>query len=324
MGTDLEVSVAPAGVADAVGEAVLAEVERLTPLLSGHDPTSELSRWRRGESAAGADLHVVLVAAQRLHARTGGAFHPALGGLVRLWREADGTGRLPDADALRRRARDAADLPFAAGGRRGDCSGVDLDGIAKGYVVDRALAAGLAAASVHGAGDAVDVTVNAGGDLRHHGPRGRRVLLEDPHRAADNAPPLTAVTVRDAALATSGTGRRGVRVGGRWLGHVLDPRTGWPVAHTLSASVLAADSMTADALATAALVLPPAAATALVAGLGASCLLLTADGVTHASAAWPSEADDDQHHRQHGTHAGQHERGAPPLPDGQLQRDAGQ
>jgi len=45
-------------------------------------------------------------------------------------------------------------------------------------------------------------------------------------------------------------------VDGREVSHLIDPRTGEPVAHVLSATVVAPDAMTADALATAACVLP--------------------------------------------------------------------
>ena len=310
MGTVLEITVDGAGhlepvrLADTVADAVLGEIGRLGAVLSGHDPASELSRWRRGETAAGPELTEVLSAAARLFAVTGGAVHPALGPLLRIWLEAERVGRLPDPTHVRAVADRLSTLPFCGGVRTGDCTGVDLDALAKGYVVDAALLAGVAAARATAAGAPVDVTVNAGGDLRHAGPTGRRVRIEDPGRPHDNAPPLTSLPVRDAALATSGTARRGVRIGGRHLGHVLDPRTGWPVGHTGSASVLAPSvpdpatgrcldrpTLTADAVATAALVLAPDAALDLVGRLGLVALLVTADGAVLCSPGWPDGSD---------------------------------
>lgn len=143
---------------------------------------------------------------------------------------------------------------------------VDLDGIAKGYVVDRALAA------VSGTTSAL---VNIGGDLACRGTV--TVAIEDPTTPYDNAPPLTRVTITDRALATSGTARRGM--------HIRDPRTGRP-ASVASATVVASDAMTADALATIAGILPPDDACAFVESHGASCLIVTPEGPL-TSASWP-------------------------------------
>lgn len=293
MGTVLEITVAPERLAARVGTAVLAEIDRLTAVLSGHQDDSALSRWRRGESdRVPVELAEVMRAAAHLHRLTGGAFHPGLGPLTARWHRAAQLGELPAVDEMRSLAAGLQTLASGPGAVA-DRAAIDLDGVAKGYVVDAAARAGLSRARRLArlddatAGDDVSVTVNAGGDLRHTGHGGRRVRIEDPLRPFDNAPPLTTVLLRDAALATSGTGRRGVRVAGRWLGHVIDPRSGWPVAHTLSASVLAADTMTADAVATATLVLAPAAALDLVERLDLAALLVTPDGATHRSRAWP-------------------------------------
>lgn len=111
----------------------------------------------------------------------------------------------------------------------------DLDAIAKGYIVDRAVHA------VTRAG-AWSVLVNIGGDLLHHGPVPVVVAIEDPRSPYDNAPPLQRVRLAGRALATSGTARRGL--------HIRDPRTGGPSTTTLSVSVLAGSGIVADALAT--------------------------------------------------------------------------
>jgi FAD:protein FMN transferase len=58
-------------------------------------------------------------------------------------------------------------------------------------------------------------------------------------------------------MATSGLAKRGFRISGTWYSHVIDPRTGWPVDHVSSASVVARNASTADALATVLSVLSP-------------------------------------------------------------------
>ncbi len=348
MGTVLELVVQPLGQADRVADAVLAEIARLTTVLSGHEPNSELSRWRRGETdTVSTELATVLHAAHQLHRASGGAFHPAARPVTQAWQHAADRQQLPDRAEMLDLAAGLRDLPYrtrradtgAPFGsitveRIGDCTAVDLDGLAKGYVVDAAV---LVASRAVPDEERLGVTVNAGGDLRHLGRGSRRVRIEDPARPYDNAPPLTTIVVRRAALATSGTARRGVRVAGRRLGHIVDPRTGWPTQHTASASVLAPDTMTADAVATAATVLPAQAAMALVHGLGLACLLVCADGTLHTSTRWPvtgsgrdadpgtgSDADPDQQDARHGTDQPEHERGTSAASDGDLQDDPGQ
>ncbi|EJW94392.1 thiamine biosynthesis lipoprotein ApbE [gut metagenome] len=61
----------------------------------------------------------------------------------------------------------------------------------------------------------------------------------------------TILEVSDVALATSGNYRNYYYKDGKKYAHTIDPRTGYPVQHSiLSATVIAKDCMTADALAT--------------------------------------------------------------------------
>jgi thiamine biosynthesis lipoprotein len=69
---------------------------------------------------------------------------------------------------------------------------------------------------------------------------------------------LATLALADRALGTSGSGTQFFVDRGRKLGHILDPRTGRPAQGVLSATVLAPDAATADALATALYVLGPA------------------------------------------------------------------
>ena len=62
---------------------------------------------------------------------------------------------------------------------------------------------------------------------------------------------LGVVWLRDRGLGTSATTHQNFRYNGRKLGHLLDPRTGWPVECTASASVLAPSAAEADAMSTA-------------------------------------------------------------------------
>lgn len=254
----LRIDASTADVARATEAAVLATAERLEALLSRHRPSSPFNRWRLGElTDPPAEVVEVLALAAHWHDRTGGAFNTCLGSVVARWQEAAEQQELPDGVELAELAAAAARLPYRAHDgivvATGDCRCVDVHAVAKGWVVDRMVDAAMADTGV----DAV--VVDLGGDLRHARRPGdgstATVAIEDPFDVADNAPPLTIVCVSDASVATSGGGRRGWRIAGRWYGHLLDPSTGWPLAQRRSATVVAATTADADAIASAAAVL---------------------------------------------------------------------
>ncbi len=124
---------------------------------------------------------------------------------------------------------------------------IDLGGIAKGYAVDRA----VAALRAHGIERGL---VNAGGDLYAVG----RSEDGDPWRVGIRHPEdprrlLGELAIEDAAVATSGDYERAFRHAGRTFHHLLDPRTAAPrEAAPHSVSVQAASCLEADAAATAA------------------------------------------------------------------------
>ncbi|WP_439108016.1 FAD:protein FMN transferase [Congregibacter sp.] len=128
---------------------------------------------------------------------------------------------------------------------------VDLSSIAKGYAVDQ-LSDMLAARGV------VDSLVEIGGELRARGQRPEgglwRLAVESPDPSQSRF--IEALAVSDAAVATSGDYRNYFEYEGRRYSHLVDPRSGYPVAHELvSVTVVHRECMTADALATALLVL---------------------------------------------------------------------
>jgi thiamine biosynthesis lipoprotein len=148
----------------------------------------------------------------------------------------------------------------AAPGRRG----FDPTGLVKGWAVQRAaehLAAGLGC----------DVSVNAGGDIAVRpgaDPLPWRIGIEDP---ADPARVLAVLPLTRGGVATSGTARRGH--------HLVDPRSGRPVAEAMSVTVVGPSLLWADVLATAAFVRGPVDGLALVEGLtGYEALVVAGDG----------------------------------------------
>lgn len=300
LGTNVETRVeAVAGSVDearrlagAAEDAAVEEMVRLQAIFTVFDPDSELCRWRTGATEViSVELSACLAAAEYWWRVSGGAFHPASAALRARWLSAETSDVLPDDAELADIVAGLAALPFAVRPDRrgtvridrvGDCSGVDLNAIAKGYIVDRAV---LRATECPGV---VDVLVNAGGDLRHLGERVLRVGVEDPDDRGRG--PVAVIALAGGALATSGFVHRGFRVSGTWYGHVLDPRSGWPVHGRPSTTVRAVDAVTADAVATVANVLDWPETESLVDGLpGVAVLSVDPDGGRRRTGSWAEQ-----------------------------------
>ena len=282
-----------AGVADlpasaiAAARAARAEIDRLDALLSGWRGDSELARLNASTSiTASPDLFDVVQAAERWRIDTGGAFDARLGAVTKALR----TGAT-DAHALNIAAR-AADIGLDAGGRRitrPHGAQLDLDGIAKGHVIDAALAAARRAAPAM-AGMLIDI----GGDLRAwgHGPSSGawRIGMADPDHLHDNAEPAQTLRLTDKAVAFSGPGLRDLIVDGRARPHIL-AADGLPARHT-SAAVVADSARDADALATALCAMEPLQAIALVDRLdGFEAMVIDANGRRLPSRGWSASVE---------------------------------
>jgi FAD:protein FMN transferase len=240
---------------DAALEA-LDEAERLEAALTVFRDTSELSRINRRAAAAPAraneELFELLTRCQTLHGGTDGAFDITSTPLSRRWGFLKNDGRQPsvcDIDApvtvvgMHRVRLDSASrtVSFAVAGME-----LNLGAIGKGYAVDRMGGVlrrrGVTRALVSAGGSSV---LAVGGDES-----GWTVDLTSPQLDSR----IARVRLRDAALGTSGSGEQFVVTDGVRHGHVFDPRTGRPSRGVLSASVVARDAETADALSTAFLV----------------------------------------------------------------------
>jgi FAD:protein FMN transferase len=112
----------------------------------------------------------------------------------------------------------------------------DLDALGKAYIIDRAAAAAL---KVWPSIDAL--LLDIGGDMVTWG-RPSEIAVADPDAWYDNARPIATIDVRNAAVATSGTYARGA--------HLMDSRGGQSRRTGVAATVIASDTVTANALAT--------------------------------------------------------------------------
>ena len=191
------------------------------------------------------------------HAVSDGLFDITSGVLRRLW-TFDGGTRVPEPEAV-------TEILTRVGWHQVRWEGraltlkpgmeIDLGGIGKEYAVDRAAA--LVAARI-----GAPVLLNFGGDLYASGPRRGgnpwMVGIDDPGRPGEGL--TNRVELTRGGLATSGDARRFVMHQGQRLGHILDPRTGWPVAGApRSVTVVAPTCLEAGTLSTLAYLKGPGA-----------------------------------------------------------------
>jgi FAD:protein FMN transferase len=267
MGTTYQVVYAPTGgatqqEAKAV-EQLLAEINQSMSTYSETSVISLINRSADTEAWHSIDTHFerVFRRSREIYEDTGGAFNPAVGPLVNAWGFGpDGPQELPGEATIQALLKVVSlegfhfrDSPAAL---RKQTAGAQLDfnAIAPGYAVD---AIGLLLEQW----GTKNYFVEIGGEVRARGqhPEGRgwRVGIEKPVESPGESRELqNALVLNDAGLATSGNYRNFRVQDGKSVAHILNPRTGYPaLSPLLSVSVVADDAMTADAYATAFMVM---------------------------------------------------------------------
>jgi thiamine biosynthesis lipoprotein len=259
MATQFEV-VLPFGTprAHELAGAAFTEIDRLEQQLTVYRDTSEVSRLNRLAPQVAvpveAGLFDLLALAARLTEATGGAFDVTAGALIKAWGFYRGPRRVP-ADAEREAALSRVGMRHVVLDRERQTVRylrpgleINLGSIGKGYALDRAVAVlrdeyGTTSALLHGGHSSVYALGTEPGSRR-----GWTVGLRHPWEPDRR---LALVRLRDRALGTSAATFQHLEYNGRKLGHILDPRTGWPAESMASATAVAPTAAEADALATA-------------------------------------------------------------------------
>ena len=262
-----------------------AELDLVVDQMSTWAPSSDISRYNGAAADTWHELpdefmHV-LDYALSLADDTGGAYDPTVGPLVNVWGFGpDGERREPPASEQIEAARKRVGWRHVRLDRRGDRVHqpgevyLDLSSIAKGYAVDR-VAMALDAAGID------SYLVDIGGELRARGRKSEgehwRVAVEMPSSVDRDVSEI--LELDDRSVATSGDYRIHFESGGRRYSHTIDPRTGFPVDHSLvSVTVVHRDCMHADALATALSVLGPVEGFAFAERKGLAALFIERRG----------------------------------------------
>ncbi|GAB3321842.1 FAD:protein FMN transferase [Larkinella ripae] len=223
--------------------------------LSTYRVDSEISRFNRTDAHRFERpyFYPVLKKSAEVHLATRGAFDPTVKPLVEAYELGKKSREpwLPNVDSLLQYVGFQY-ISFDSVSVRKLKKNVRLDfnALAQGYTVD-VLTAFLASRGID------RCLVEVGGEVRCRGERSEgewwKVGIESPVRPGGFQ---TTVRMANRAMATSGTYRNYYRQNGETFGHIINPKTGFSrPAALLSATVFAADAMTADAFATAFLVM---------------------------------------------------------------------
>lgn len=258
MATTFEV-VVPFGTpqALALGEVVLDQIDELEAQLTVYRDSSEVSQINRlapyQAVPVEARLFALLELASRLNQQTEGAFDVTAGALIKAWGFFRGPRRVPSAEeiatARERVGMGLVTLDPAGQTVRFQRPGleINLGAIGKGYALDRVVEMvdrdwHLPTYMVHGGRSSVFARGTSGSS------HGWEVAIRHPW---DPERRLAVVWLRDRGMGTSAATFQYLEHEGKKLGHVLDPRTGWPASGMANVTVLAPTAAMADALSTA-------------------------------------------------------------------------
>lgn len=199
----------------------------------------------------------MIVRSTELYEITEGCFDPSAQELFELWALAKNKAFYPDSYVVRAAKNftgmskiglDMQELPYRT---QRDVK-LNFNAIAKGYLVD-VISEYLDELGVK------NYMVEIGGEVRAKGlspsKENWRIGVNTPKIGVATNDVYDVVELNNEAVATSGNYRNYFMVGDSIIGHTLDPRSGYPVNNSMrSATIIAPDCCTADALATACMV----------------------------------------------------------------------
>lgn len=220
---------------------------------------SIISRVNRNEAVQVDTLFTtVFQKSMEVARRTGGKFNPCIGPLVELWGFHRRKGEVPTdekiQEALKHIDYQKIVLQSSQIVKQDTLIRLDFNAIAQGFSVD-VIASFLKSKGIS------RFLIDVGGEVLAGDPKpdgtAWRVGIEKPADSANADREIqNVIELSNRAIATSGTYRKYRVENGRKMSHTIDPATGYPVQHNLlSVSVVAPDAMTADAYATAFMVM---------------------------------------------------------------------
>lgn len=247
-----------------VKKMVEAELVKMNLIFSTYDKNSDISKFNESEPGTwtklNKDFDVVFKLADRINNESVGAFDVSVGALVNRWGfgpiKYDKKPTKEEVELIKKDIGfDKIETKNQKYKRLNKNVFLDFSAIAKGYGVDHIL-------SLLQKNKFESALVEIGGEVRGFGvkPDGRfwKIGIEKPSDRPAQSSVQQIVALSDMAMATSGSYRNYRRFGNEVFSHTMDPRTGYPVKHSLiSVSVVTTTCAEADAYATALMVLGP-------------------------------------------------------------------
>ncbi|SHN56890.1 FAD:protein FMN transferase [Desulfovibrio litoralis] len=263
------------------------EIERLIDIFNRHSSSSVIGTLNAQGKIKDipVELSEVLTNAQKITLSSNEMFNPTIEPLLRYYEtHKTNSAKLNVSSSEIKELRELADLnsvkinasgiSFAKQGM-----GITLDGIAKGYITDMA-AKVLEKNQVH------DYMINAGGDIKVSGTnidsQSWNIGIANPYQKGQS---VETIRLNQGAIASSG-GSENFFDSSKQNNHLINPYTG-KSPNIASVSVVAPNTMLADALATTIALLPTSSAIKLINQTpNTACLILENSGERFTSATW--------------------------------------
>jgi len=262
MGTRFQISLyAPEERYPDVEEAVLAAFDRIAPLnaiFSDYEPNSEINRASAAKPpwSASPDFFALSSRALQLAQLTDGAFDPTLGQLSRLWRSTRQRQKLAPPDRLQKAltATGWQHLQLDPISQKITLTQpnllLDFGGIAKGYAADQMLAL------LKAKGFPVAIVLAGGDTAVGDPPPGHSGWTVTLRTGIDDTSPVN-LPLANRSVSTSGDLHQFIELDGTRYSHIINPKTGLGLTRRIACSVIAPDTTTSDALATALCLIGP-------------------------------------------------------------------
>lgn len=259
---DISVYASDETVANEAVEAAYGRIRELNAIFSDYEPDSELNRLCKTAGTGRAvpvsrELWEIIVASLELSEKSSGEFDITVGPLVRLWRKARRAKQLPNSEEiaaaraligykLLKLDREARTVELTKAGMQ-----LDLGGIAVGYACDDVLklfqARKLSRVMIDGSGDILV------GDP----PPGQSGWIIGIAPESAEGPTSRRLSLKNAAVSTSGDVFQHIEINGVRYSHIVDPRSGLGITDRSTVVVVARDCITVDGWSTAVSVLGP-------------------------------------------------------------------
>lgn len=232
-------------------EEVMQLLGQLDSSLSLYKSYSLINQFNNAESGIKADHHLMKVVTRSIQIsdQTSGCFDITVKPLLHLWGfHSSKKKKIPSSHQIQQTLRSVGYQKIMVNDAYLSKSvpglSIDCDGIAQGYSVDM-IAALLEQKGIH------DYQVELGGEVKANGLSlgNKRWETKIDMLNLEHQPFENVLHLQNESVTTSGSFSKYSKLGGKYFGHIIDPRKGKPIDNgMISATVICEDAMTADAL----------------------------------------------------------------------------